>query len=124
MAARILNGNAIRDQIYGDLASEIASLAAAEIRPGLAAVLIGDHPASRLYVNSKIAACGNLGLSSFLLTPSASITTEDLLSRIDELNRRDDVDGAAQACRVAQGNVDVVDAAGHPDDRLQAFFLR
>jgi methylenetetrahydrofolate dehydrogenase (NADP+)/methenyltetrahydrofolate cyclohydrolase len=93
LAARILNGNAIRDQIYGDLASEIASLAAAEIRPGLAAVLIGDHPASRLYVNSKIAACGNLGLSSFLLTPSASITTEDLLSRIDELNRRDDVDG-------------------------------
>jgi methylenetetrahydrofolate dehydrogenase (NADP+)/methenyltetrahydrofolate cyclohydrolase len=93
VAARILNGNAIRDQIYGELASEIRALAAAQIRPGLAAVLVGDSAASKLYVNSKIAACGKLGLSSFLLTPRTSVTTADLLSQIDELNRRDDVDG-------------------------------
>lgn len=93
LTARILNGNAIRDQIYGELAGDISSLAAAGIKPGLAAVLVGENPASKLYVNSKIAACGKLGLASFLITPPATITTGDLLGLVDELNRRDDVDG-------------------------------
>jgi len=93
LAARILNGNAIRDQIYAELAGEVAALAAAGIRPGLAAVLVGDNPASKLYVNSKIAACGKLGLESFLITPPASISTADLLATVDQLNHRDDVDG-------------------------------
>ncbi len=93
MSARILNGNAIRDEIYGELAGTIAQLASAGIRPGLAAVLVGDNPASKLYVNSKIAACGKLGLASFMLTPPASITTEELLAVVEDLNRRDDVDG-------------------------------
>ena len=93
MPARILNGNAIRDQIYAELVDEITSLAVAGIRPGLAAVLVGDNPASKLYVNSKIAACEKLGLASFLITPPASITTRELLNVIGELNRRDNVDG-------------------------------
>ena len=93
MSARILNGNAIRDQIYAELGEEIASLRAAGIRPGLAAVLVGDNPASKLYVNSKIAACKKLGLESFQLTPPASISTDELLDVIEGLNRRDDVDG-------------------------------
>ncbi len=93
MSARILNGNAIRDQIYGELAEDIAALANAGVRPGLAAVLVGDNSASKLYVNSKIAACGKLGLASFLLTPPATITTNDLLAVVDGLNRREDVDG-------------------------------
>ena len=93
MGARILNGNAIRDEIYAELAAEIAALTAAGIRPGLAAVLVGENRASKLYVNSKIAACRKLGLASFLLTPPASITTGELLDEIGELNRRDDVDG-------------------------------
>lgn len=93
MTARILNGNAIRDEIYGELAGSIAALKAAGVRPGLAAVLVGDNPASKLYVNSKIAACQKLGLASFLITPPASITTEELLKVIDGLNARDDVDG-------------------------------
>jgi methylenetetrahydrofolate dehydrogenase (NADP+)/methenyltetrahydrofolate cyclohydrolase len=93
LVARILNGNAIRDQIYAELAGEIASLAAAGVRPGLAAVLVGENPASKLYVNSKITATGKLGLASFLVTPPASITTSELLGVVGELNRRDDVDG-------------------------------
>lgn len=93
MAARILNGNAIRDQIYAELASEIAEFVREGIRPGLAAVLVGDNPASQLYVNSKIAACHKLGLASFLLTPPASISAEELLRVILELNGRDEVDG-------------------------------
>ena len=93
MPARILNGNAIRDQIYAELAGEISSLAAQGIQPGLAAVLVGDNPASKLYVNSKIAACTKLGLASFLLTPPVSITTDELLAVVADLNRRDEVDG-------------------------------
>jgi len=93
LTARVLNGNAIRDQIYSELAGEIAALGDAGIRPGLAAVLVGDNPASKLYVRSKIAACEKLGLASFLLTPAASISTSELLGIIHEINRRDDVDG-------------------------------
>jgi methylenetetrahydrofolate dehydrogenase (NADP+)/methenyltetrahydrofolate cyclohydrolase len=93
VSARILNGNAIREQIYAELQAEIAELRAAGIRPGLAAVLAGDNPASQLYVKSKIAACAKLGLASFLLTPPATITTAELLALVEELNQRDDVDG-------------------------------
>lgn len=93
MTARILDGNKIRDQIFAELAGAIRELGSRGIRPGLAAVLAGDNPASKLYVNSKIAACGRLGLGSFLITPPASITTSELLDIVDGLNRRDEVDG-------------------------------
>ena len=93
MSARILDGNAIRDQIYGELANEIDSLRSAGVRPGLAAVLVGDNPASQLYVKSKMAACQKLGLESFLLRPPAASSTAEMLRVIEELNRRDDVDG-------------------------------
>jgi methylenetetrahydrofolate dehydrogenase (NADP+)/methenyltetrahydrofolate cyclohydrolase len=93
LSARILNGNAIRDQIYAELAGEIAALAAAGVRPGLAAVRVGDDPASKLYVNSKIAACEKLGLASFHITPPATTTTEELLALVDGLNRNEEVDG-------------------------------
>jgi methylenetetrahydrofolate dehydrogenase (NADP+) / methenyltetrahydrofolate cyclohydrolase len=93
LAARILSGTAIRDAIYAELQQEIAALAAGGVRPGLATVLVGDNPASKMYVGSKIAACEKLGLASISLTPPASITTAELLAGIDKLNQRDDVDG-------------------------------
>ena len=93
MPARILSGNAIRDQIYGELTQEIAVLAGAGIRPGLAAVLVGENAASQIYVRSKIAACEQLGLGSWLHTPPANISTEELLAVVEELNLRNDVDG-------------------------------
>jgi methylenetetrahydrofolate dehydrogenase (NADP+) / methenyltetrahydrofolate cyclohydrolase len=93
LAARILNGNKIRDEIYGELAGEISALAGAGIRPGLAAVLVGDNPASKVYVSSKIAACEKLGLGSIQVTPAASITTAELLAIVEDLNHREDVDG-------------------------------
>ncbi len=93
MPARILSGNAIRDQIYGELTQEITALADAGIRPGLAAVLVGENPASQIYVRSKIAACQQLGLGSWEYTPPATISTEELLALVEELNLRNDVDG-------------------------------
>jgi methylenetetrahydrofolate dehydrogenase (NADP+)/methenyltetrahydrofolate cyclohydrolase len=93
VTARILDGNAIRDQIYGELVHEIAALREAGIRPGLAAVLVGDNPASQVYVKSKIAACEKLSLGSWRLTPPPTVSTAEMLAVVDDLNRRDDVDG-------------------------------
>jgi methylenetetrahydrofolate dehydrogenase (NADP+)/methenyltetrahydrofolate cyclohydrolase len=89
LTARILNGNAIRDQIYGELQSQIAELRAAGVRPGLAAVLVGENPASHLYVKSKIAACEKLGLFSEMIRPPATLSTEEMLRVVEELNARD-----------------------------------
>ena len=93
MTARILNGNTIRDQIYSELQQQIQELRGLGIRPGLATVLVGDNPASKIYVSSKIAACEQLGLASWRFTPPATITTEELLALVEDLNSRDDVDG-------------------------------
>jgi methylenetetrahydrofolate dehydrogenase (NADP+)/methenyltetrahydrofolate cyclohydrolase len=93
MTARILDGNKIRDEIFSELKEDIRRLAEGDIRPGLAAVLVGENPASQLYVKSKIAACQQLGLASWLHTPAASVKTEELLALVAELNANDDVDG-------------------------------
>jgi methylenetetrahydrofolate dehydrogenase (NADP+)/methenyltetrahydrofolate cyclohydrolase len=93
MTARILDGTKIRDQVFADLSAEIQRLGAQGIRPGLAAVLVGENPASQLYVKSKIAACKQLGLASWMYTPAAAVTTEELLKLVDKLNADDAVDG-------------------------------
>jgi len=93
LTARILNGNTIRDQIYSELQQQIQELRGLGIRPGLATVLVGDNPASKIYVTSKIAACEQLGLGSWRFTPPATVTTEELLALVEDLNNRDDVDG-------------------------------
>jgi len=93
MTARILDGAKIRDQIFTELKDEVRLLTAARVRPGLAAVLVGENPASQLYVKSKIAACEEIGLASALLTPPSTVTTLELLAVIEDLNRDNDVDG-------------------------------
>src|SRR5215469_12399942 len=93
MTARILDGLKIRDEIFAELKDEVRQLIAAGLRPGLAAVLVGENPASQLYVKSKIAACEQIGIASWLLTPPATITTQELLAVVDGLNRDNNVDG-------------------------------
>src|SRR6202140_188949 len=93
MTARILDGTKIRDQVFVELKAEIARLAAEGIRPGLAAVLVGENPASQLYVKSKIAACEQLGLMSWMHTPPAFITTDEMLRLVRDLNSDNAVDG-------------------------------
>jgi methylenetetrahydrofolate dehydrogenase (NADP+)/methenyltetrahydrofolate cyclohydrolase len=93
MTARVLDGTKIRDAVFADLGGEIARLSVEGVRPGLAAVLVGENPASQLYVKSKIAACMQIGLASWLHTPAASVTTEELLKLVDRLNADDAVDG-------------------------------
>src|SRR5579864_7470230 len=93
MTARVLDGTKIRDQVFADLGNEVRGLGADGIRPGLAAVLVGENPASQLYVKCKITACQQLGLASWLHTPPASITTAEMLKLINDLNRDENVDG-------------------------------
>src|SRR5260370_35753121 len=75
MTARTLDGQKIRDQIFAELSDEVRLLTAAGVRPGLAAVLVGENPASQLYVKNKNAARQHPGPSSSLLTPPATVTT-------------------------------------------------
>ena len=93
MTARVLDGLKIRDQIFAELKVEVRVLTASGVQPGLAAVLVGENSASQLYVKSKIAACEQLGLASWLLMPPATVATQDLLAVVDSLNRDNNVDG-------------------------------
>ena len=93
MPARILDGLKIRDEIFVELTGEIGKLHAQGIRPGLAAVLVGENPASQIYVKSKIAACEHLGMASWMHTPPAGVSTDYMLQLVRDLNADDNVDG-------------------------------
>jgi methylenetetrahydrofolate dehydrogenase (NADP+)/methenyltetrahydrofolate cyclohydrolase len=93
MPAQILDGLNIRDAIFAELKTDVARLTAQGVRPGLAAVLVGENPASQIYVKSKIAACEQLGMAHWLHTPPASVTTQQLLRLIADLNNDSNVDG-------------------------------
>ena len=93
MAARILDGNKIRDEIKHELGDQIRELKASGITPGLAAVLVGEDPASQIYVRSKVKTCEALGLYSERIEWPAGTTTERLLGLVRDLNARDDIDG-------------------------------
>lgn len=91
--ARVLDGNVIADEIKAEVAGEVAELARHGIQPGLAAVLVGEVPASQIYVRSKVRTCAELGLFSELITPPASVTTEEMLALVAALNAREEIDG-------------------------------
>jgi methylenetetrahydrofolate dehydrogenase (NADP+) / methenyltetrahydrofolate cyclohydrolase len=93
VTARILNGTKIRDTIMGELVEQIRELKAAGITPGLAAVLVGENPASQIYVRSKVKTCESLGLYSEKIELPADTSTEQLLERVHDLNSRDEIDG-------------------------------
>jgi len=93
LEARILDGNKIRDEIKAELAGRIATLRAAGITPGLAAVLVGGDPASEIYVRNKVKTCESLGLYSEKIELPTSTTNDQLLSLVADLNRRDEIDG-------------------------------
>ena len=93
MAARILDGVKIRDEIKQELGEQIRELKAAGVTPGLAAVLVGQDPASQIYVRSKVKTCESLGLYSEKIEWPADTTTERLLELVNDLNSRDDIDG-------------------------------
>ncbi len=93
MAATILDGTRIAGEIRAEIAAEVKAMSAAGVRPGLAVVLVGNNPASHVYVRGKVKASGEVGIYSEQQTPPETISTEKLLQLIAELNRRDEIDG-------------------------------
>jgi len=93
MAAILLDGVKIGNDIKNEVAEEVRQLRDAGLRPGLAAVLVGNNPASEIYVRSKVQTCEALGLYSEKITPSESASTEELLELVHDLNSRDEIDG-------------------------------
>src|SRR5271157_4874832 len=93
MPAAILDGTKIAAQIKGEVGEEVKELTAAGLRPGLAVVLAGRNPASEIYVRNKVKSCEQLGIYSEKHTPPDSVTTAELLALVDDLNRRDEIDG-------------------------------
>jgi methylenetetrahydrofolate dehydrogenase (NADP+) / methenyltetrahydrofolate cyclohydrolase len=91
--ARVLDGAAIAAKIKHEVADEVKQLAAQGIRPGLAAVLVGHVPASEIYVRSKVQTCAELGIYSELITPPDTVTTEEMMDVVKNLNHHDDIDG-------------------------------
>jgi len=85
--ARIIDGAALAQRIRQDVAQRVQALAARGTRPGLAVVLVGDDPASQVYVRNKVAACEKAGLHSIKEQYPADMTEAELLARIDALNR-------------------------------------
>src|SRR5260370_37313112 len=83
----LIDGRAIAEKVYVDLRTQMAELKSQGVTPGLAVVLVGDHPASRAYVRSKDKMSRELGLHSVKLELPASTTQSELLSRVEELNR-------------------------------------
>jgi methylenetetrahydrofolate dehydrogenase (NADP+) / methenyltetrahydrofolate cyclohydrolase len=93
LGALILDGSKIRDEIKAELAEEIRGLKRAGITPGLAAVLVGDNPASQIYVRNKVKTCQELGLYSEKIERPEATTTGQLLDLVASLNAREEIDG-------------------------------
>jgi methylenetetrahydrofolate dehydrogenase (NADP+) / methenyltetrahydrofolate cyclohydrolase len=90
---RILDGNRVRDEIKSELKPRVDALAAKGRPPGLAVVLVGNNPASEIYVRNKIKTCRDLGIYSESITPPDSISTAELLAIVEGLNARTEIDG-------------------------------
>jgi len=88
--AQILHGMPVQTYILSQLKPRIQRLSRP---PGLAVVLVGHNPASEIYVRGKIKVSAELGIFSETLTPPESITTNELIAIVDELNHRADIDG-------------------------------
>jgi methylenetetrahydrofolate dehydrogenase (NADP+)/methenyltetrahydrofolate cyclohydrolase len=94
MTARVLDGKAVADQIRGEVAPSVAAFTASVGRPpGLGIVLVGDDPASEIYVRAKLKSASEAGLRADLERLPASATLNHVLSVVERLNRSDAHDG-------------------------------
>jgi len=87
MSAHIIDGNALAQHWREQVARDCVALQARGVKPGLAVLLVGDNPASQVYVRNKVKACEQAGLHSVLEQLPADLSESDLLARVDALNR-------------------------------------
>ncbi|MEJ5897163.1 bifunctional methylenetetrahydrofolate dehydrogenase/methenyltetrahydrofolate cyclohydrolase FolD [Aquabacterium sp. G14] len=93
MTATLIDGNALSKQLRGEVAQRAAALTAKGTKPGLAVVLVGDNPASQVYVRNKVKACEEAGFKSVLEKYDATMTEAELLARVEALNNDPSIHG-------------------------------
>jgi len=91
--SKLILGKDVSAEIYAELRTRIEVLKSIGITPGLATVLVGEDPASQIYIRKKNEMCIELGMKSFLINMPADTTQQELMAKIDELNRDPDVHG-------------------------------
>jgi methylenetetrahydrofolate dehydrogenase (NADP+)/methenyltetrahydrofolate cyclohydrolase len=122
--AKIIDGVAVAADIRRDLKSRVATLRERGIVPGLAVVIVGDNPASRLYVRNKIRACDEVGIKSFRFDFPQAAGPDEVLALIETLNRRPDVHGIlVQLPLPPQFAIGEVLRAISPDKDVDGFHL-
>jgi methylenetetrahydrofolate dehydrogenase (NADP+)/methenyltetrahydrofolate cyclohydrolase len=93
MSARLLDGSKMASEIRAEVAAEVKAMAALGVRPGLAVVLVGHNPASEVYVRGKVKSSEEVGIYSEKHTPPESVSTDELLALVEDLNRRPEIHG-------------------------------
>ncbi len=93
MTAKIIDGNLLSKQLRTEVAERAAALTAKGRQPGLAVVLVGDNPASQVYVRNKIKACEDNGIHSVFEKYDATMSEAELLARVDALNKDPKIHG-------------------------------
>ena len=93
MSAKIIDGNKVAEEMQAEMVDEVAKLKAEGITPGLSVVLVGEDPASKVYVRNKTRTCKKLGIKSDQHSLDADTSEEDLLALVEKLNNDDAVHG-------------------------------
>jgi len=93
MSAQLIDGNALSKAVRQEVSQRAAALTARGVKPGLAVILVGENPASQVYVRNKVKACEDSGLHSVLEKYDAAMTEAELLARIDALNNDPSIHG-------------------------------
>ncbi len=93
MTAQLIDGNALSRQLRADVSARVTALKAKGITPGLAVSLVGENPASQVYVRNKVKACEDTGMHSVLERWPATLSEAELLARVDALNHDTSVHG-------------------------------
>ncbi len=99
----IIDGKAMASEVEAETKDRVARLAARGTRPGLATILVGENPASKIYVRIKHNACDRVGIKSENVNLAEDVTQEELIETIKGLNRREDVNGILLQLPLPQG---------------------
>lgn len=120
--AQIIDGKKISAEIRTEISAEVERLKSEGVLPGLAVIIVGENPASKVYVRNKGKACAEVGMYSEIIEMEESTSEEALLLKIDELNKRDDIHGIlVQLPLPNQIDESAVIAAISPEKDVDAF---
>ena len=93
MTAQLIDGNALSRQLRTEVSERVSALKAKGLTPGLAVILVGENPASQVYVRNKVKACEDTGMHSVLEKYDASISEAELLARVEALKSDPEIHG-------------------------------